>query len=287
MNADRTFARRPLTASEYVRELYNSSDNVAILVRNRSTGHTVQTIAKAEAVANPDFQQWLSHQSASSGITFREQSKIWLEQSQNRKREVIGKSYAVTIQGALDKWILPAIGDIPLSDVDNLAVKPLIDKMCASGLSPRTVNKYIEHVKQIVASLLKPNGEPVHTRTWNAEVMDLPEVKHSEQKRPSLKADAVTKLIRESSGQEQALYVLLAATGLKPSIRVMHETGFRLSALDGLLQRPEGETDRECTIQRPAHHFAREPVENHRQVGKFRLQPNVGDVRYPKLIDPG
>ena len=37
--------------------------------------------------------------------------------------------------------------------VDNISVKPLIDKMCSSGLSPRSVNKYIEHVKQIVASL--------------------------------------------------------------------------------------------------------------------------------------
>src|SRR6516225_6020674 len=224
MNADRTFARRPLTASEYVRELYNSSDNVAILVRNRSTGHTVQTIAKAEAVANPDFQQWLSHQSASSGITFREQSKIWLEQSQNRKREVIGQSYAVTIQGALDKWILPAIGDLPLSVVDNLAVEPLVDKMCASGLSARTVKKYVEFVQQIVASLTGSNGEPVHKRTWVAETMDLPIVKHSEQKRPSLKADPISELIQESDGPEQALYVLLAATGMRVSEALALET---------------------------------------------------------------
>ena len=51
--------------SEYVRELFDPSDNVAILVRNRSTGHTIQIIAKAEAIANP-FQRWLSHQSASA-----------------------------------------------------------------------------------------------------------------------------------------------------------------------------------------------------------------------------
>src|SRR5262249_11031342 len=38
-------------------------------------------------------------------------------------------------------WIYPAIGDLPLAYVDNLAVKPLVEQMCAS-LSPRTVNKY-------------------------------------------------------------------------------------------------------------------------------------------------
>jgi integrase len=47
--------------------------------------------------------------------------------------------------------------------------------------------------------------------------MDLPVVVHSEQKRPSLKADAISNLINASSGQEQALYVLLAATGLRVS----------------------------------------------------------------------
>jgi integrase len=79
------------------------------------------------------------------------------------------------------------------------------------------VNKYIEHVKQVVESLKSPNGEPVHNRKWDAEIMDLPVVEQAEQKRPSLKADAISKLIQASSGQEQALYVLLAATGLRIS----------------------------------------------------------------------
>jgi len=100
-----------------------------------------------------------------TGVTFREQSEIWLQQLQNRKRKPIRQSYAATIQGALDKWIHSAIGNIPLANVDNLSVKPLIGKMSSSGLKPRTVNKYIEHVKQVVESLKNPNGEPIHNRT--------------------------------------------------------------------------------------------------------------------------
>jgi hypothetical protein len=64
MSTDKTFTPRSLTASEYVRELFGPADNAAILVRNRSTGHTVQTIAKAEAIASPGFQSWLANQSA-------------------------------------------------------------------------------------------------------------------------------------------------------------------------------------------------------------------------------
>ncbi len=64
MIADNKFVPRTLTASEYIRELFGPEDNAAVLVRNRSTGHTVQTIAKAEAIASPSFQSWLANQSA-------------------------------------------------------------------------------------------------------------------------------------------------------------------------------------------------------------------------------
>ena len=70
MSTDSKFAPRSLTASEYVRELFGPEDNAAILARNRSTGHTVQTIAKAETIASPDFQSWLAGQSASGYDVF-------------------------------------------------------------------------------------------------------------------------------------------------------------------------------------------------------------------------
>jgi hypothetical protein len=70
MSADTAFTPRSLTASEYVRELFDPADNAAILVRNRSTGHTVQRIAKAETIASPGFQSWLANQSASGSDVF-------------------------------------------------------------------------------------------------------------------------------------------------------------------------------------------------------------------------
>jgi RepB DNA-primase N-terminal domain len=70
MSTDNAFTPRSLTASEYVRELFEPSDNAAILVRNRSTGHTVQRIAKAETVASPDFQTWLANQNVGGSDVF-------------------------------------------------------------------------------------------------------------------------------------------------------------------------------------------------------------------------
>jgi hypothetical protein len=70
MSTDTAFTPRSLTASEYVLELFEPADNAAILVRNRSTGHTVQRIAKAETIASPEFQTWLTNQSAGGSDVF-------------------------------------------------------------------------------------------------------------------------------------------------------------------------------------------------------------------------
>src|ERR1700737_2455214 len=70
MTTDSKFVPRSLTASAYVRELFEPADNAAILVRNRSTGHTVQTISKAETIASPPFQNWLAGQNASGYDVF-------------------------------------------------------------------------------------------------------------------------------------------------------------------------------------------------------------------------
>ncbi len=70
MSADTAFTTRSLTASEYVLGLFEPADNAAILVRNRSTGQTIQRIAKAETIASPGFQTWLANQSASGSDVF-------------------------------------------------------------------------------------------------------------------------------------------------------------------------------------------------------------------------
>ena len=70
MSTNTDFTPRSLTASEYVRQLFEAGDNAAILVRNRSTGHTVQRIARAETIAGPDFQTWLANQNASGSDVF-------------------------------------------------------------------------------------------------------------------------------------------------------------------------------------------------------------------------
>jgi hypothetical protein len=70
MSTEAAFTPRTLTASEYVRELFEPADNAAILVRNRGTGKTVQRIAKAETIASPEFQAWLAARSAAGSDVY-------------------------------------------------------------------------------------------------------------------------------------------------------------------------------------------------------------------------
>jgi hypothetical protein len=70
MNASSAFRPRSLTASEYVRELFEPADNIAILVRNRSKGQTIQRIVLAETIASPPFQTWLANQNANGYDVF-------------------------------------------------------------------------------------------------------------------------------------------------------------------------------------------------------------------------
>lgn len=68
----------------------------------------------------------------------------------------------VTLQSwrsCLDKWLLPNLGDMPLADVANGAMKTLVDKMSTAGLSAKSIVNYCEVVKLVVASAVNAEGE--------------------------------------------------------------------------------------------------------------------------------
>jgi len=141
--------------------------------------------------------------------------------------------------------------------------------MSDSGLSPRTVNKYIEYVKQIVASLKAKNGEPVYDRKWNPETMDLPIVNHKEQKRPTLKASAISELISRSIGQEQALYVLLAATGMRISETLAVETRHFINDGRTIKVEQQVEKDSPRIVKYLKSEAAKREVDLHPNVAEF------------------
>jgi hypothetical protein len=97
-----------------------------------------------------------------------------------------------------------------LADVNNLALKTLVDRMAAS-LSAASIRDYSNIVKAVVASALDENGEERFPRKWNEEFIDAPLVKH--QRQPSTTCAGMSDILLFARGQYQMLYALLAGCG--------------------------------------------------------------------------
>ena len=60
----------PLSGPEYVLALHQPEDRVAVLIRNRTRGQTMQRILLAEDVASPSLQDWLKPQNSGGADIF-------------------------------------------------------------------------------------------------------------------------------------------------------------------------------------------------------------------------
>jgi len=102
-------------------------------------------------------------------LGFREQSEAWLHKLRTRNRRPIPDSSVPSIRSALDCWLLPYFGDMPLNEVNNNALRGLVKKMIGT-LSAKTINTYTTMAKEIVESLLDEDGEPIYARKWNSDL---------------------------------------------------------------------------------------------------------------------
>ncbi len=148
-------------------------------------------------------------------VTFRQQSKVWLDGLQTRTRRPIPKTSVPSIQSALDCWLIPTLGDVALREVNNAALRQLVNRM-TGNLAPKTINTYINIAKEVVESLLNENGEPVCIRKWNNDFIDVPIVNRREQRRPKLKKEQIRDIIASCETEwERMLYILCPATGMR------------------------------------------------------------------------
>jgi hypothetical protein len=122
---------------------------------------------------------------------------------QKRKRKPIAPASVESWQGCLDVWILPNLGDVPVSSVGDLALKRLVEKMVEAGLSPKTVNTYSQVVKSVVASAVNEEGEQLFPRKWNHEFVDMPVVDKSKQNTPHFTSEVIAGILKSSKGYKQ------------------------------------------------------------------------------------
>ena len=88
------------------------------------------------------FNKVVKPQQQKTCVTFEEQAKFWLKAATSRNRKPVADSTVEFWEGCLDKWLIPNLGVLPVSAVNNGAVKSLVAVM-VKELSPKTIQSYV------------------------------------------------------------------------------------------------------------------------------------------------
>ena len=150
-----------------------------------------------------------------SSATFRTQAERWIEGLSTRRRKPVKPAAVFFWRHALDKWVLPCLGHMPLAEVGNGALKLLVDTMSAAGLADKTIVSYSGAVKLVVASAVDSEGNQVYPRKWNHDFVGMPIVDKTKQPRPTVTRDEVETIIGNAPPRYALFFGLLAATGLR------------------------------------------------------------------------
>lgn len=147
-------------------------------------------------------------------MNFKNQAETFLKAAQTRKRNPIKASTVHKYESSLTH-VFPLFGNRDLADINNNALKTLVSKLSADGLSASTIVGVVTVVKLVVASAVNDQGEELYPRTWNHEFIDLPVIDPNSQKAPVAGGKAISQAISQAVGEEKALYALLAGSGLR------------------------------------------------------------------------
>jgi integrase len=172
-----------------------------------------RTVAKrraAEKLNQLGINSTQSFIEATSSITFRQQGEKWLKSLSTRKRNPLEQTTIDNRRYAMDKWIYPHLGSLLLADVNNRAMRELVEKM-ATALSAASIRDYANIVKAVVSSAINEDGDELFPRKWNEEYIDAPVI--DAQRQPSSTSEGVASIVAAAEGQYQMLYALLAGCG--------------------------------------------------------------------------
>lgn len=146
--------------------------------------------------------------------TFSQQAEWYMKNAQQRKKKPAAPSTLTTWQSAIDKWLNPLVGHMPLAQLNNGAAKRLVEQLVDGGLSPKSVGNYLQLFKAVVGSAVNDEGDQLIPRTWNSEHIDAPEI--DEQRKPVFTSEDINRMLETTDDDQlQVLIVLLAASGMR------------------------------------------------------------------------
>jgi len=151
----------------------------------------------------------------SPATTFRQQAERWISSLATRRRKPVKPATIARWRYSLNKWLLPTLGNTPLSDVDNLALRDVVEKLATAGLAPSSIVSIVQVVKLVVASALTTEGEEIYPRKWNHDFVGLPIVDPTKQHRPTVARAELETILAALKPRYAAIVALLAGTGLR------------------------------------------------------------------------
>ena len=141
---------------------------------------------------------------------------------------------AIRLQSA---YLNGAVGDKPLSSLDNPEAKELVARMKAETadgeprFSDKTICEYFKVFTQVIASAKDDKAKQVFPREWDLAYIALPMVCQREQHRPTLEPEEVETILSKC---KRSIYrmvaALLAGTGIRISELLALEIGKHISA---------------------------------------------------------
>jgi integrase len=175
--------------------------------------------------------------STTPGMSFREQAERWISSLPTRRRRPVKPATIFGWRHALDRWVLPTLGDKPIAEVSNGALRELVEAMTEGGLAPKTIVNYSQVPKMVLASVVDAEGEQIYPRKWNHDFVGMPIVDKEKQHRPTVTEAEIGNLTLHAAYRFAVLFALLAGTGLRagealalkptdfsPDFRVLHIT---------------------------------------------------------------
>jgi len=176
------------------------------ICRTRTTAER-RAAERLEQLGINSTQQFIE---ATTSISFREQGEVWLKSLSRRKRNPLEETTIDNRRYAMDKWIYPFLAGRHLADINNRALKELVENM-APHLAAASIRDYLGIVKSVMASAINENGEELFPRKWNEDYIDAPVI--DDQRQPTTTSEGATTIVAKAKGQYQMLYALLAGSG--------------------------------------------------------------------------
>jgi len=150
-----------------------------------------------------------------SVITIEAAAEAWLAHLQTRRRRPIKPASVKTFRSYLDAHILPRLGQLEVGSVGVAVLRKFIDELDGAGLSAKSQVEITSCVKSIIASVCDAEGEPLYTRKWDNERLDLPLVNPAEQHTPIVTKEQIEAALQASEEPHKYLYALAAGSGLR------------------------------------------------------------------------